>query len=210
MVMNAIVSRKSVRKYSDRPIEDEVLNKILEAGCLAPSWCNVQPWKFVVVKSQEIKDLLCEASSGQAQVKNANVVICAVADLDAWSHTRFGKILKEKGVDEATMNAFLNSKVLNPTNAGEFEVLLRSVEGVTYAVSYMTLEAQELGVGACVVGAFANDITKSNEDLAKKIKSVLGLSDREVLVDLLTLGYEEKPTVTKKMRKSLGEIVSYR
>ena len=57
MVLNAIKSRQSVRKYSDKPIPDEVLNNILEAGRLAPSWVNVQPWKFIVVKSQATKDL---------------------------------------------------------------------------------------------------------------------------------------------------------
>ena len=75
MVMNAIQNRKSVRKYSDKPISDDVLHKVLEAGRLAPSWVNVQPWKFIAVKSQEIKDILCEASGGQPQVKNATVVI---------------------------------------------------------------------------------------------------------------------------------------
>ena len=69
MVLNAIKSRQSVRKYSDKPISDDVLNNILEAGRLAPSWVNVQPWKFIVVKSQATKDLLAEAAGRQAQVK---------------------------------------------------------------------------------------------------------------------------------------------
>lgn len=91
MVLNAIKSRQSVRKYSDKPISDEVLNNILEAGRLAPSWVNVQPWKFIVVKSQTTKDLLAEAAGGQAQVKNAQIVICCIADLDDWSKTKFAK-----------------------------------------------------------------------------------------------------------------------
>lgn len=209
MVMNAITSRKSVRKYSDKPITDDVLNKILEAGRLAPSWCNVQPWKFVVVKTQAIKDLLCEASGGQTQVKNAKVLICAVADLDSWSHTKFGKILAEKGLDEASMQVYLDSKVLNPSNVGEYEVLLRSVEGVTYAVSYMTLEAQELGAGACVVGAFANEVTKTDATLTHKIKEALGLNDKQVLIDILTLDYEDKLRETKKLRKPFDEVISF-
>lgn len=209
MVMNAITSRKSIRKYSDKPITEETLNKILDAGRLAPSWCNVQPWKFIVVKSQEIKNLLCEASGGQAQVKNAKVLICAVADLDSWSHTKFGKILAEKGLDETSTQAYLNSKVLNPSNVGEYEVLLRSVEGVTYAVSYMTLEAQELGVGVCVVGAFANEVTKTDETLTHKVKAALGLNEKQVLIDILTLGYEDNPRETKKLRKSFDEVVSF-
>ena len=60
MVMNVILSRKSVRKYTSQRIEDAKLEKILEAGRLAPSWVNVQPWKFIVVRNQETKNVLCE------------------------------------------------------------------------------------------------------------------------------------------------------
>lgn len=209
MVMNAIINRKSVRRYTEQAIPDEILAKILEAGRLAPSWVNVQPWKFIVVTNQEVKDILCEASGGQKQVKTAQAVICCVADLDDWSHTKFGKILAEKGIDDATITAYLSSKTLNPSNLGEYEVLLRSVEQVTYAVAYMTLEAQELGIDACVVGAFANELTKSDETLTKKVKTALGLNDKQILVDMITLGYELNPKDTKKLRKEAKDVIFF-
>lgn len=209
MVMNAIINRKSVRRYTEQAIPDDALAKILEAGRLAPSWVNVQPWKFIVVTNQDVKDILCEASGGQKQVKTAQAVICCVADLDDWSHTKFGKILAEKGVDNATITAYLSSKTLNPSNLGEYEVLLRSVEQVTYAVAYMTLEAQELGIGACVVGAFANELTKSDETLTKKVKTALGLNDKQILVDMITLGYELNPKETKKFRKEAKDVIFF-
>ena len=207
--MNAVTSRKSVRNYSDRPIEDSVLNKILEAGRFAPSWVNVQPWKFIVVKSQATKDLLSESAGGQKQVKNAQVVICCVADIQDWDKSRFGKVLEQRGLDNDTKNFMLESKLYNPANLGEFEALMRSVEQLTYAVAYMTLEAQELGVGACIVGAFANELTKKDDALAKKVKSVLGLNDKQVLVDLLTLGYEAESVEIKKFRKPVEDVVFY-
>lgn len=209
MVMNAVTSRKSVRNYSDRPIDDSVLNKILEAGRFAPSWVNVQPWKFIVVKSQATKDLLSESAGGQKQVKNAQVVICCVADIQDWDKSRFGKVLEQRGLDNDTKNFMLESKLYNPANLGEFEALMRSVEQLTYAVAYMTLEAQELGVGACIVGAFANELTKKDDELAKKVKSVLGLNDKQVLVDLLTLGYEAESVEIKKFRKPVEDVVFY-
>lgn len=209
MVMNAVTSRKSVRNYFDRPIDDSVLNKILEAGRFAPSWVNVQPWKFIVVKSQATKDLLSESAGGQKQVKNAQVVICCVADIQDWDKSRFGKVLEQRGLDNDTKNFMLESKLYNPANLGEFEALMRSVEQLTYAVAYMTLEAQELGVGACIVGAFANELTKKDDALAKKVKSVLGLNDKQVLVDLLTLGYEAEPVPSKKLRKPVEDVVFY-
>lgn len=209
MVMNAILSRKSVRKYSEKPVEASVLNKILDAGRFAPSWVNVQSWKFIVVKSQDTKDLLSESAGGQQQVKNAPVVICCVADMDDWSKTKFGKVLEQRGLDEKTRDFMLSSALYNPANMGEYELLLRSVEQVTYAVAYMTLEAQELGLGACVVGAFANELTKKDDGLAQKVKDKLCLNNNQVLVDLLTLGYEENPSEVKKLRKSFDDVVYY-
>lgn len=209
MVLNAIKSRQSVRKYSDKPISDDVLNNILEAGRLAPSWVNVQPWKFIVVKSQATKDLLAEAAGGQAQVKNAQIVICCIADLDDWSKTKFGKVLAQKGLDEVTCENIVSSNLLNPANLGEYEALLRSVEQLTYAVSYMTLAAEEQGFGCCIVGAMANELTKSNNEAAQKIKDTLGLNNKQVLVELLTLGYNANPKPAKKFRKEAKDIIFY-
>ena len=210
MVLNAIKSRQSVRKYSDKPISDDVLNNILEAGRLAPSWVNVQPWKFIVVKSQATKDLLAEAAGRQAQVKNAQIVICCIADLDDWSKTKFGKVLAQKGLDEVTCENIVSSNLLNPANLGEYEALLRSVEQLTYAVSYMTLAAEEQGVGCCIVGAMANELTKSNNEAAQKIKDTLGLNNKQVLVELLTLGYNANPKPAKKFRKEAKDIIFYK
>ena len=207
MVMNAIINRKSVRKYSDKPISDEVLNKILEAGRLAPSWVNVQPWKFIVVKNQEVKDLLSLASGGQKQVKTANTLICCVADLDSWNRTNFGKVLEQKGLDEQAREGIVTSKLLNPSTLGEQIALLRSVEQVTYAVAYMTLEAEEQGVGCCVIGATSNELTHLDDGYSQQVKEKLNLNERQVLVDILALGYEEPVINAKKLRKEPSEVI---
>ncbi len=209
MVLNAIKNRQSVRKYSDKPISEDILNNILEAGRLAPSWVNVQPWKFIVVKSQETKNLLSELSGGQQQVKNAQVVICCIADLDDWSKTKFGKVLAQKGLDETTCESIVSSNLLNPSNLGEYEALLRSVEQLTYAVAYMTLAAEEAGIGCCIVGAMANELTKADNTSAQKIKEILGLNNKQILVDLLTLGYDANLKPAKKLRKDKEDIIFF-
>ena len=54
----AIFTRRSIRKYEDRPVEDEKIEKLLRAAMAAPSAMNQQPWEFYVVKSKEkIKEL---------------------------------------------------------------------------------------------------------------------------------------------------------
>ena len=51
--MNAIFTRTSVRKFEDRPVEKEKIEKVLQAGFVAPSAGNQQPWEFYVVTKRE-------------------------------------------------------------------------------------------------------------------------------------------------------------
>ena len=51
--MNAIFKRKSIRKFLDKEIEDEKIERLLKAGMQAPSAINSQPWEFLVVKDKE-------------------------------------------------------------------------------------------------------------------------------------------------------------
>jgi len=81
-IFEAIKKRRSVRSYLDKPIEEEKLNAILEAGRLAPSASNRQEWRFVIVKNREVRKKLGEAANEQSFVGEAPVVIvaCAVTD----------------------------------------------------------------------------------------------------------------------------------
>jgi nitroreductase len=54
-VLEAIKKRRSVRNYLDKPIEEEKLNAVLEAGRHAPSAGNRQEWRFIVVRDPETK-----------------------------------------------------------------------------------------------------------------------------------------------------------
>jgi nitroreductase len=81
-VMDAIKTRKSVRAYLDRPIEDEKLNAVLEAARLAPSASNRQEWRFVVVREPETRKKLAAVAGGQAFVAEAPLLIVACAETD--------------------------------------------------------------------------------------------------------------------------------
>ncbi len=192
-MLDLIKSRKSVRKYSDKHIPDEDLRKILEAGRLAPSWMNVQSWKFILVKSQENKDLLSELSCGQAHVKNADALIVCVADTDAWEEAKITHISKP---------------ALNPALQGENGILIRTLEQVIYPISYMMLEAESLNVKSCIIGALGNEITGVLPDVYIKVKEKLGLSKNQILSTIITLGYEAEHTETTKTRKDFDSVVS--
>ncbi len=208
MLLEEISSRKSVRSYSDQPISDEVLNEILEAGRLAPSWVNVQPWKFIVIKDEKTKELLFKAAGGQKQILGAQVVIGCVADLEAWEKKNFAAVLEKSGLGKYA-DAYLNNSTLNPSLIGKFEVLTRTIEQLTYATAYMTVQAHKSGVGCCVIGAFANEMTKGDENVIKELKERLNLNDKQILLTLLTLGYEKTPRETNKIRKEPAEVIFY-
>jgi nitroreductase len=57
-LMEIIKGRRSIRKYQDKDIPDESLNKILEAVQWSPSWANTQCWEMIVVKDPAIKEKL--------------------------------------------------------------------------------------------------------------------------------------------------------
>ncbi|HTP65645.1 MAG TPA: nitroreductase family protein [Geobacteraceae bacterium] len=81
-VMEAIRTRKSVRAWLDRPVEDEKLKAVLEAGRLAPSASNRQEWRFVIVRDAGTRKRLAAVAGGQAFVGEAPVVIVACARTD--------------------------------------------------------------------------------------------------------------------------------
>jgi len=60
-VLDTIRQRRSVTRFESTPVEEEKLAAILEAGRWAPSWLNKQPWSFIVVKDQNIKEQLSHA-----------------------------------------------------------------------------------------------------------------------------------------------------
>lgn len=73
-VLSAIKGRRSIRKYSNKPVEEEKLLKVLEAARLSPSARNRQEWKFIVVRDDKTREELTEAI-GQPFVGEAPIIL---------------------------------------------------------------------------------------------------------------------------------------
>ncbi len=86
-VIDAIKTRKSVRAYLDKPVEDAKLSAILEAARLAPSASNRQEWRFVIVRDPATRRKIAEIAGSQEFIAEAPVVIVACAETD-------GRIMK--------------------------------------------------------------------------------------------------------------------
>lgn len=88
-VFEAIRTRRSIRSYEDRPVEQEKLEQVLEAGRLAPSASNRQDWLFVVVRDAATRERLVPACRDQKFIGQAPVVIVVCAT-DTEYHMRSG------------------------------------------------------------------------------------------------------------------------
>jgi len=163
-VFEAINKRRSIRKYNTIKVEDEKLEKILEAARIAPSAANRQEWKFIVVKDQETRDKLVEAANGQKFVGQAPVTIVGCST---------------------------ESERVMPCGQYAYTVDL------SIAVSFMILEATELGLGTCWLGAYDEEA----------VKKVLDIPDEIRVPAMFALGYaDENPG--PRPRKDINEVIS--
>ncbi len=107
--------RLSVRAYKPDPVPDGVLDRILEAGRLAPSAKNLQPWKFVVVRDPAVRRLLVPACRNQQFVGEAPVTVCACAvQSEAWGG----------------MGGYWSAEAVDVTIALEHIILAAAAEGL--------------------------------------------------------------------------------
>ncbi len=81
-VIDAIKTRKSVRSYSDQPLEEEKLHAVLEAARMAPSASNRQEWRFVIARDKGVRNKIALAAGQQMFIAQAPVIIAACAETD--------------------------------------------------------------------------------------------------------------------------------
>jgi len=79
-LFETVEKRRSIRKFRPNPIPDKDLKKILEAGRLAPSGGNRQPWSFIVVRKPETKKKLAAVANLQQFIADADTVLIALGD----------------------------------------------------------------------------------------------------------------------------------
>ena len=187
-LFEAINNRRSIRRYLDDPVNDETLNKILEAGRWAPSWANTQCWRFVVVRDPKIKarigQSLFKMQLGDKLVDNPAtkaindipviIVVCAQMNTSGCKPmaTPDGEFVTDKG------DWFM------------FDTAL--------AVQNMVLAAHGLGMGTVIIGAFD----------AIMVEEILGIPEGYRVVTLFPVGVPAQEGKAPP-RKELSEIVTY-
>lgn len=80
--MSLIFKRKSVRKFKDEKVDDDVIINLLKAGMQAPSSCNSQPWEFIVVSNEEDKLAISEMNQFAKPAANVSHLIITLGNLN--------------------------------------------------------------------------------------------------------------------------------
>ena len=122
--LKLVASRQSDRAYDmSRPVEPEKLERILEAARLAPSACNAQPWKFVVINDPELSVKVGKATAGLGMnkfAKDAPVHILVVEE--SMNVTSFlGAKIKDIGIATAHITLAAESEGLGSCILGWFD-----------------------------------------------------------------------------------------
>ncbi len=170
-----IQTRRSIRNFKPDQVPDKAISDILEAARIAPSGGNIQPWRFVVIRSQEIKDKLKVTTRWRFALK-APVIIACCSDLSAADGRQDRLVeLSQAGVFD---NVEMDGEYTAPERNQE-QLLAYFGMNVGIAITHMMLKAVDLGLGTCWIGGFD----------PVKAKEVLALDDNLHVVALLPIGY---------------------
>ncbi|MBI4595038.1 MAG: nitroreductase family protein [Candidatus Tectomicrobia bacterium] len=213
-VTDCLQSWKSIRRYKPDPIPDQKLHLVLEAARRAPSWSNLQPWHFIVVKDEDIKGKLSALSLGQRLIRQAPVVIVCCGNLEAVGKTAHREALKglvAAGAIKVPVDmmdkAVIENPILGPSVMEPAIVLGILLENLAIAYTFMAVEASNQGLGSCMIGGFGNPLNKQMTDLYNDLSKALGLTENLLLLRMLTLGFpDESPQL--RPRKNLRDIAS--
>lgn len=171
-MQKTIFEHKTIRKYKNTPISDEILNNILEAGTRASTTGNMQVYSIIVTKDIERKKQLCGLHFNQKMVEEAPVLLTFVADFN-----RFNKWCKLRDADPGYDNflSFFTAAI---------DALLASQNVV--------LAAESHGLGICYLGTTTYQ--------ADKLVDFFDLPNGVVPVTTLVVGYpDENPPLTDRL-----------
>ena len=183
-LFEAIKNRRSIRRYTDAPVDDKKIETILEAGRWAPSWANTQCWRFAVVRDPKVKAELAKTLMGiklpDKEIPNPAaiafsiapvvIVVCAEIGKSGGKHGSTGEYVTDKG------DWFM------------FDTAL--------AIQNMVLAAHALGLGTVIIGAFD----------AVQAEKALGVPQGYRAVAMFPVGVPALPGKTPP-RKELSELI---
>ena len=197
MAIDSIYDRRSIRKFQEKDVPVELLNKILDAGRVAPSAKNRQPWKYIVFGNGSKEELLKAMEEGLEREENGITEIpkSGYGIPDAKNTL---SIMKEAPIIIVVLNTNAKSPFLQIDNDERISEICDTLS-IGASIENMLLAAEEIGLGTLWI---ANTCFAYPE-------LVTFLNTEEQLVGAIAVGYaNESPR--QRPRKEMDEIVEYR
>ena len=181
MLMNDILlNHKSIRKYKETPVDEELLHEILTVGSRASTTGNMQVYSIIVTASPDLKEKLWEAHFKQNMVKQAPVVLTFCADFN-----RF--------------NTWCLQRKAEPGYDNFLSFVTAAIDALL-AAQNVCIAAEAAGLGICYLG--------TTTYMAEEISKILELPTAVVPVTTVVLGYpDENPPLTDRL--PLEAVVHY-
>ena len=179
-VIEAIAKRRTTRRFDpDRPLNDEILAKILKLATMAPSADNLQPWRFVVVRSRRNRERLRASVFGRVEVVEASAAVivlgyrsAAETDLEAMlaERLRRGAISPQEAAE---------ARAVVPRSARIGDPTLWATRSAMRAAATLLLAAEGLGVASAMIEPFDEP----------RLRADFGIPDDHVPCGVIALGF---------------------
>jgi nitroreductase len=176
--LQAIRTRRSIRRFLDRPVEEEKLRAIFESLQMSPSWANRQCWRFVVVKDRATRERISELS----------YVESFLAPLGYKTNPA------KKGIAEAPV---VIVACADPSQSGTIWNQQYYLTDVGIAAQNLMLAAHAQGLGSVFVGVFDDE----------KLHSLLGIPPHIRVVGIFPIGHPAEEKREAPARKPLQEFI---
>ncbi len=196
-VSEAITARRSVHSYDpDKHVSDEQLRELIEVSTLAPSSFNLNHWRFIVVRSEEGKAKLHDASLNQKHIKDASAVLIVLGKIDA--HTDVDRFIPD-WIEKGYYPDDKHLRVVSGKFYGLNPVVQRdeAIRSTSIMIGMMMLAAKERGLDtAAIIGFRPPEVIEAFE-----------IPENYMPVMLLTVGYEKTPPPDRVKRLGYDDIV---
>jgi len=199
MKISEIVTRRSIRHFISKEVSDEDIKGIIEAGMWAPSEHNEQPWRFIVIRGDERKNLVRALKKGIQKNRSEKDAIFG----DGYEKYIPAAIYTARILEQAPVIIFvMNGKGQDyhkPRSVAEYLTELTDIESISAAIQNMCLEATARGIGSL----WTCNIFFAYDEIKEWIHS-----DGE-MVAAIAFGYTDRE-VKPLPRKPLESLIEYR
>ncbi len=199
--MKAIQDRRSIREFTPEPVSDQELDMILEAARLAPSGENAQPWRFIIVKNEALRNKMgAIAGGGSGRRFTAEFVTKKMQERFANLQDETKKKAAFEKLTSGQVSAFMAEAPVNIVVCGKKDVWDMPYD-TSAAIENILLMVTGLGLGACWVIAPCIDIRDE-----ERMKALLEIPEGYKAVSVISVGHQTR-VHRPRPRLPINEIV---